>query len=84
MHKTRGVLLALTIVAAFATGGCHHEVEVPPLPEQKISLLGDRFFDVKALSADHALVVGYRGKILETTDNGRSWSIIRTPTDRAL
>ena len=73
-----------SIVASLAIGGCHPEVEVPPLPEQKISLLGDRFFDVKALSAERALVVGYRGKILETTDAGRTWNIIPTPTDRAL
>jgi photosystem II stability/assembly factor-like uncharacterized protein len=84
MQKTRGVLATLSIVGALAIAGCHHEVEVPPLPEQKISLLGDRFFDVKALSAEHVLVAGYRGKILETTDAGRSWNIIPTPTDRAL
>src|SRR5438128_2255534 len=83
MLKTRRVLAALSMMGTLATFGCHHEVEVPPLPEQKISLLGDRFFDVKALSADHVLVAGYRGKILETTDNGRSWNIIQTPTDRA-
>ena len=71
MEKTRRVLATVSMVATLALGGCHPEVEVPPLPEQKISLLGDRFFDVKALTADHVLVAGYRGKILETTDAGR-------------
>jgi photosystem II stability/assembly factor-like uncharacterized protein len=84
MQKTRRVLATVSIVATLALGGCHPEVEVPPLPEQKISLLGDRFFDVKALTAEHVLVAGYRGKILETTDAGRSWNVTQTPTDRAL
>jgi len=39
---------------------------------------------VKALSAERALVIGYRGKILETPDSGRTWNIIAAPTDRAL
>ena len=84
MEKTRRLLAALGIAASLAIGGCHPEVEVPPLPEQKISLLGDRFFDVKAISAERVLVVGYRGKVLETNDAGRSWNVIATPTDRAL
>lgn len=84
MQETRRVLATIVMAASFIVGGCHHEVEVPPLPEQKISLLGDRFFDVKALSAERILVSGYRGKILETTDAGRSWNVIQTPTDRAL
>ena len=84
MQTTRRVLATVSIIAGLAIGGCHHDVEVSPLPEQKISLLGDRFFDVKALSSERVLVVGYRGKILETTDAGRSWNVIPTPTDRAL
>ena len=46
MQSTRRLLAAVSIAASLAMGGCHPEVEVPPLPEQKISLLGDRFFDV--------------------------------------
>jgi photosystem II stability/assembly factor-like uncharacterized protein len=84
MQRTRRVLVALGAAATVFVGGCHREVELPPLPESKISILGDRFFDVKALSAERALVVGYGGKILETNDSGRSWEIVDTPTDRAL
>jgi photosystem II stability/assembly factor-like uncharacterized protein len=72
------------MVASGWMAGCHPEVEVPPLPEAKISIIGDRFFDVKALSADRAIVIGYRGKILETPDSGRTWNIVHAPTDRAL
>lgn len=54
------------------------------MPEPKISIIGDRFFDVKALTPERALVVGYRGKILETNDGGKTWGIVPSPTDRAL
>jgi photosystem II stability/assembly factor-like uncharacterized protein len=84
MLSARRVLALLVAVSGVWGGGCHREVELPPLPELKISILGDRFFDVKALSPDRALVIGYRGKVLETTDAGRNWEIIPTPTDRAL
>lgn len=83
MRTTRRIMASL-FVASVVLGGCHHEVELPPMPEAKISIIGDRFFDVKALSADRALVVGYRGKVLETNDGGKTWSVIQTPTDRAL
>src|SRR6185369_14116501 len=84
MRTIPRALVVLMLVASGWTAGCHPEVEVPPLPEAKISIIGDRFFDVKALSADRALIIGYRGKILETTDSGRTWNIIKSPTDRAL
>src|SRR5438093_719474 len=84
MRTTRRAFVVLLVLASGWTAGCHPEVELPPLPEAKISIIGDRFFDVKALSADRALVVGYRGKILETNDAGRTWTIVSSPTDRAL
>jgi photosystem II stability/assembly factor-like uncharacterized protein len=84
MWHARRVFAVLVTVAGLASAGCHEEVELPPLPEAKISVLGDRFFDVKALSAERALVIGYGGKILETNDSGRTWEVVKTPTDRAL
>ncbi|HEY2385856.1 MAG TPA: YCF48-related protein [Candidatus Binatia bacterium] len=84
MRTTRRALVVLLLVASGWTAGCHPEVEVPPLPEAKISIIGDRFFDVKAMSAERALIIGYRGKILETNDSGRTWNVIPSPTDRAL
>ncbi len=58
--------------------------EVGPRKDPTISPLGDRFFGVKAFSAKRALVIGYGGRILETTDGGRTWGGVPTPTRRAL
>jgi photosystem II stability/assembly factor-like uncharacterized protein len=44
----------------------------------------DRFYDVQALSADRAFVVGYAGKIVETTDGGRTWTNRPSGSDAAL
>jgi photosystem II stability/assembly factor-like uncharacterized protein len=63
--------------------GCHREVEMLPLIERTIYQT-DRFFDVQAISRDHAVVVGYGGKILETRDRGRNWTILPSGTDVAL
>src|SRR3989442_532852 len=52
--------------------GCHREPEMVPLIEKTIYIT-DRFYDVQALSTDRAFIVGYGGKIIETTDGGRSW-----------
>jgi len=62
---------------------CHREVEMIPLIERTIYLT-DRFYDVDAISADHAVVVGYGGKILVTRDGGRNWTQQRSGTDLAL
>jgi len=63
--------------------GCHHEVEMVPLAERTIYTT-DRFYDVQALTKDHAFVVGYGGKILETKDGGFSWEAHESGTDVAL
>ena len=63
--------------------GCHHEVEMVPLAERTIYAT-DRFYDVQALSKDHAYVVGYGGKILETTNGGSTWETHESGTDLAL
>jgi photosystem II stability/assembly factor-like uncharacterized protein len=63
--------------------GCHREVEMIPLQERTIYLT-DRFYDVQALSKDRAIVVGYGGKIVETTDGGRNWTQRPSGTDLAL
>jgi photosystem II stability/assembly factor-like uncharacterized protein len=54
-----------------------------PLVERTIYLT-DRFYDVQALSKDHAVVVGYGGKILDTTDGGNNWTIHPSGTESAL
>jgi len=63
--------------------GCHHEVEMVPLAERTIYTT-DRFYDVQAVSKDRAFVVGYGGKILETTNGGFSWDTRTSGTDLAL
>jgi photosystem II stability/assembly factor-like uncharacterized protein len=63
--------------------GCHREVEMIPLVERTIYLT-DRFYDVQALSKDHAVVVGYGGKILNTSDGGNNWTIQPSGTESAL
>jgi photosystem II stability/assembly factor-like uncharacterized protein len=68
--------------AAFALG-CHREVEMVPLAERTIYVT-DRFYDVQALSKDRAFVVGYGGKILETTDGGLNWTQRPSGVETAL
>ena len=63
--------------------GCHREVEMVPLIEKTIYIT-DRFYDVQALSTDRAVVVGYGGKIIETTDGGRSWEQHPSGVENAL
>ena len=74
-----GGLVLLALLAL----GCHHEVEMVPLAERTIYTT-DRFYDVQAITKDHAFVVGYGGKILETKDGGFSWNILESGTDLAL
>ncbi len=64
-------------------GACHSETENVPLSDQKI-YFSDKFYDVKALSSDRALIVGYGGKMLETTDGGATFNRIDSGTDLAL
>jgi photosystem II stability/assembly factor-like uncharacterized protein len=62
---------------------CHSEMANVPLTDQKI-YFSDKFYDVKSLSKDQALIIGYGGKILETTDGGASFAKIESGTDLAL
>lgn len=71
------------IILCALTLGCHREVEMTPLTERTIYVT-DRFFDVQAISKDRAVVVGYAGKVLETKDGGRNWTILPSGTDLAL
>jgi photosystem II stability/assembly factor-like uncharacterized protein len=62
---------------------CQQEVKEVPLPTRPI-LVTDKFYDVKALSAEKAIVVGYAGKILLTNDGGKQWQTKASGTDVAL
>ncbi|SRR6266571_4741484 len=72
------LILLLNLLSA-----CHGEVTDAPLSTRLISVR-DKFYDVKALSAEKAVVVGYTGKILVTTDGGKSWQAKQSGTDLAL
>jgi photosystem II stability/assembly factor-like uncharacterized protein len=74
-----GGALALVLCAL----GCHPEVEMLPLADRTIYTT-DRFYDVQALGPDRAVVVGYSGKIVETTDGGRTWAARPSGSDLAL
>jgi photosystem II stability/assembly factor-like uncharacterized protein len=79
-----GWVRPLLLLAAIAVStGCHREVEQVPLLARTIGI-SDKFYDVQALSADHAVVIGYGGKILTTTDGGFTWSQTRAGGNRAL
>jgi photosystem II stability/assembly factor-like uncharacterized protein len=80
------VRLSAWWLAAVSTAivGCHREViEDLPQFERKISI-ADRFYDVEALDAQTAIVVGYAGKILRTVDGGMTWEVMPSGVDKAL
>jgi photosystem II stability/assembly factor-like uncharacterized protein len=79
--RRRSIPLALAVCALAL--GCHADVEMVPLVERSLYVT-DRFYDVQALSKDRAIVVGYGGKIAETTNGGSTWDIRPSGTDLAL
>jgi photosystem II stability/assembly factor-like uncharacterized protein len=79
--RRRSIPLGVALCAL--TLGCHHEVEMLPLVERTIYVT-DKFYDVQALTKDRAFVVGYGGKIVETTNGGNSWEQRPSGTENAL
>jgi len=73
----------MVAVLVFGLLGCHHEIEMTPLIERTIYVT-DRFYDVASPAKDRALVVGYGGKIITTTDGGRNWTVEPSGVDQAL
>ena len=74
----RSIPVGLALCAL--TLGCHQEVEMIPLIERTIYVT-DRFYDVQALSKSGAIVVGYGGKIVQTTDGGNTWEVRPSGTE---
>jgi len=79
-HRIRS-LLALAALAACV--GCE-TAEKEALPAPRTVAHTDKFYDVQALDAAHAIVVGYGGKILLTADGGRTWMRVASGTTHAL
>ncbi|HEY5624202.1 MAG TPA: YCF48-related protein [Gammaproteobacteria bacterium] len=75
--------VSAAVVAVAVTAGCHGGGEWEPLTEQKI-YVSDKFFDVAVLDPQRAIIIGYGGKIIETTDGGFTWSQIPSGTQKAL
>jgi photosystem II stability/assembly factor-like uncharacterized protein len=76
-------LLCALVCILSAFSACRDAIEEVPLSTSLIALT-DKFFDVEALSAEKAVVVGYAGKILLTTDGGQSWQAKDSGTNAAL
>jgi photosystem II stability/assembly factor-like uncharacterized protein len=83
MRNIRWIRPLLLLAAIAVSTGCHREVEEVPLLSRTIGI-SDKFYDVQALSADHAVVIGYGGKILTTTDGGFTWSQTKAGGNRGL
>ena len=76
-------MLTWLLVVALGVAGCQHRGDYTPLTQQTI-YFSDKFYAVEALSKDRALIAGYGGKLLETTDGGLSFTRLDTKTDLAL
>jgi photosystem II stability/assembly factor-like uncharacterized protein len=83
MRVLRGVHALLGVAAIALVAGCHREVEEVQLLKRTIGI-SDRFYDVHAMDAEKAIVVGYSGKILLTSDGGFTWTQPASGTNRAL
>ena len=75
--------LWLLLFPLYLFWACTHEEAEVPLSTQLISVR-DKFYDVEALSPEQAVVVGYNGRILITTDAGKTWQAKDSGTDLAL
>jgi photosystem II stability/assembly factor-like uncharacterized protein len=83
MQALRRIHLFLALAAVAVGAGCHSEVKEVPLLARTIGI-SDKFYDVQAIDANHAVVVGYAGKILTTEDGGFTWTKAPSGTNSAL
>jgi photosystem II stability/assembly factor-like uncharacterized protein len=71
------------LLAVAAVTGCHRHEEWEPLTSQKV-YVSDRFYDVEILGPKEALIVGYNGKLLQTSDFGATWNIVPSGSGNGL
>ncbi len=81
--NTRIFGFVLAAMAAVVLSACEHGGNWEPLTEQKV-YVSDKFFDVAVRGPKEAIIVGYGGKIIHTTDGGFTWQQIPSGTDMAL
>jgi photosystem II stability/assembly factor-like uncharacterized protein len=74
--RWRRLPLALLAVSAL-TAGCHRHQEWEPLLTQKV-YVSDRFYDIEILGPKEALIVGFNGKLLHTSDFGSTWNLVES------
>jgi photosystem II stability/assembly factor-like uncharacterized protein len=77
-HRFIGCVVVLCTLAS-----CHADPPDLPLIDRKIAI-ADKFYDVQALEPEKAVIVGYGGKILVTSDMGRTWERRESGTRRGL
>jgi len=70
-------------LGALTGAACHSHKDYAPLTKQTI-YFSDKFYDVRAFDPQRAMIAGYGGKILETTDGGLTFTRLDTKTDLAL
>jgi photosystem II stability/assembly factor-like uncharacterized protein len=71
------------LAAAAAMTGCHRHEEWEPMTTQKV-YVSDRFYDIEILGPKEALIVGYNGKVLQTSDFGTTWNVVPTGSENGL
>ena len=81
--SVRGLAAVAVSAALLTTVGCHREIEMIPMATQKV-YVSDKFFDVAVMDEKRALVIGYGGKIIESTDGGFTWGQIDAGTSKSL
>ncbi|HXC51942.1 MAG TPA: YCF48-related protein [Candidatus Limnocylindrales bacterium] len=80
--RWRGLPLAV-LAATAVTTGCHRHEAMEDMLTQKV-YVSDRFYDLEILSPKEALIVGYNGKLLQTSDFGTTWNIIDSGSKNGL
>ena len=82
--RTRRSFALLALAGALAvSAGCHRDTEYLALAEQKI-YVSDKFFDVAVVDPKNAIVIGYGGKMITTSDGGFTWSQVDLGTNKSL
>jgi len=83
LRGERPLIALLLGLVGLGLGGCHR-ADVGELAEKPISP-ADKFLDVAYAEGDTFVVVGYRGKVLRSTDAGKTWQeVVPRPTDWTL
>ena len=72
-------LLATLAVLAASTVWCAGYVDVLDAPAQKSALAAQRILNGAALAGNRVVVVGQRGHVLYSDDQGRTWTQARVP-----